>query len=175
MNIIEAIAVLDKAIPNPNIGLNKEIFEYISRTTPLINVDLLIKDEKNRTLLAWRDDKYAKQGWHIPGRIVRYRETLEDDVKMCAEIEIGVPVEFNPNPIKITEFFHPDYNVRGHFVSLLYKCDLPSSFIPLNKGLTSKSVGYLKWHNSCPKNIIGFHEAYRNIIDVKWGKWCIDQ
>jgi len=44
MNIHEAIKFLDKQIPNPSLGLPEEVFLFISRTTPIVNVDLLIKD-----------------------------------------------------------------------------------------------------------------------------------
>lgn len=76
MNIIDAIGILDKQAPNPSSGLPDELFFYISRVTPMVNVDLLIKDEDGRTLLSWRNDQYAGKGWHLPGGIVRFKETL---------------------------------------------------------------------------------------------------
>ena len=57
MNINNAIEFLDNKITNPKEGLPDEIFYYLSRITPLINVDLLIKDENGRTLLSWRNCK----------------------------------------------------------------------------------------------------------------------
>ena len=71
-----AIKFLENQIKNPSKGLPQEIFFFISRITPMINVDLLIKDEKGRTLLAWRDDEFYK-GWHIPGGIIRFKEKTE--------------------------------------------------------------------------------------------------
>ena len=56
----------------PETGLPEEIFMGVSKMTPITNVDLLIKDSKNRCLLAWRDDEYAGTGWHIPGGVIRY-------------------------------------------------------------------------------------------------------
>ncbi|MDD5746082.1 MAG: NUDIX hydrolase, partial [Candidatus Omnitrophica bacterium] len=67
MDIAQAIAVLNEKVTNPSAGLPQELFYYISSITPMINVDLLVKDEKGRTLLAWRDDRYSGRGWHIPG------------------------------------------------------------------------------------------------------------
>ena len=57
--VTDAVQILVDAVPDPNTGLPDEIFYYISRTTPFINVDLLIKDAQGRTLLAWRDDEHA--------------------------------------------------------------------------------------------------------------------
>ena len=42
---------------DPRDGLQDEIFHFIRRVTPLINVDLLIRCD-GRTLLAWREDEY---------------------------------------------------------------------------------------------------------------------
>src|SRR6185295_12919473 len=60
--------------------LPEDMFLLVSRLTPLVNVDLLIKDNQNRTLLTWRDDEYYGAGWHIPGGIIRFRETAADRV-----------------------------------------------------------------------------------------------
>tara|TARA_B100000315_G_scaffold124864_1_gene114809 strand:+ start:1006 stop:1503 length:498 start_codon:yes stop_codon:yes gene_type:complete len=160
MNIKDIIEILDKLVPNPTDGLPDEIFHYISRITPLVNVDLLVKDEKERTLLSWRDDKYTGTGWHIPGGIVRYKETLEARVKKVAITEIGVDINFDPMPISVNQFIHPKYETRSHFVSILYKCFLSSTFVPQNKGLSIKDSGYLKWQNVCPDNLIKSHEIY---------------
>lgn len=164
MNIADAIAVLDKYVPNPSAGLPDEVFSYISRTTPLINVDLLIKDENRRTLLSWRNDQYAGKGWHVPGGIVRFKETLETRVKKVAKTELGVDVSFDATPMALNQIINPEHEIRGHFISFLYKCTLPSVFIPENKGISPDDAGYLAWHNDCPDDLIKCHEIYRKYI-----------
>ncbi len=164
MDITDAIAVLDKQFPDPSAGLPDEIFYYISRTTPLVNVDLLIKDENERTLLSWRNDQYAGKGWHVPGGIVRFKETLETRVKKVAETEIGIDIRFNVVPIALNQLIHHGRNTRSHFISILYKGFLSGSFVPKNKGLSAEDKGYLMWHDSCPDNLIRFHEMYRKLI-----------
>lgn len=43
----------------------------------MVNVDLLIKNvSSNETLLTWREDEYYGPGWHVPGGIVRFKETI---------------------------------------------------------------------------------------------------
>jgi len=163
VNIHKAIEFLEKQIPNPSLGLPEEIFLFISRTTPLVNVDLLIKDENNRTLLSWRDDQYAGKGWHVPGGIVRFKEKLEERVQEVAKKEIGTAVKFDPIPLAINQMIC-ERDIRGHFVSILYKCFLSGKFIPKNKGLSNKDPGYLMWHDSCPTNLIKVHEIYRHYI-----------
>jgi ADP-ribose pyrophosphatase YjhB (NUDIX family) len=164
MNISQAIAFLEQQIPNPLEGLPDEIFYFISRTTPLVNVDLLIKDENGRTLLSWRSDKYAGQGWHIPGGIVRLKETLEARINKVADTEIGSAINFDPVPIALNQLIHRERDTRAHFISLLYKCYLNASFVPSNKGLALGDRGYLQWHDSCPKTLITYHEMYRSYL-----------
>jgi len=164
MNILDAIAILNKQVPNPSAGLPNDLFFYISRVTPLVNVDLLIKDEFGRTLLSWRNDEYAGRGWHLPGGVVRFRETLETRVKKVAETEIGTSVDFDPNPIAINQIINDEREIRGHFISILYKCSLSSAFVPENKGISNTDAGYLMWHDSCPDNLLKFHEIYRKFL-----------
>jgi colanic acid biosynthesis protein WcaH len=164
MNIADAIAILDKEVANPSAGLPDELFFFVSRVTPLVNVDLLIKDESGRTLLSWRDDRYAGKGWHLPGGIVRFRETLETRVRKVAESEIGRPVDFDPLPLAVNEIIHNEHKIRSHFVSILYRCSLPSAFIPGNKGLSEVDSGYLKWHAACPDNLLKWHTIYRKFL-----------
>ena len=92
MNINEAIEFLDGQISDPTLGLPLDVFLFISRISPLVNVDLLVQDERGRTLLAWRDDPYAGSGWHVPGGILRFQETIETRIRKVAETEIGTEV-----------------------------------------------------------------------------------
>lgn len=146
-------------------GLPGEVFCFISRITPLINVDLLIKDELRRTLLSWRDDQYSGTGWHLPGGVIRFKETMEARVKKVAESEIGVEVEFDPNPIAINQMINNEWDIRGHFISILYKCSLPSAFVlTKNNELEETDPGYLKWHKTCPENLLKFHNVYKKYL-----------
>ena len=164
MDILEAIHFLDKHTTNKTEGLPNEIFYFISRTTPMVNVDLLIKDESGRTLLSWRNDEYCNSGWHIPGGIVRYMETFEQRIQKTAERELGINVSFDPAPLSIKEILQPELKNRGHFISFLYKCFVPDNYIPDNDGKKSNTPGYLMWHDTCPENLIKVHERYRKFI-----------
>jgi ADP-ribose pyrophosphatase YjhB (NUDIX family) len=163
MNIAKAIAAFDKHVKNPSEGLSEELFLFVSRVTPMVNVDLLLKNENGSTLLAWRDDQDCGEGWHLPGGIVRFKEKLNTRILEVAKKEIGTKVEFEPNPIATNEIMLKQ-KTRGHFVSFLYKCHLPNNFTPGNRGLKETDAGYLKWHNSCPDNLLKAHEIYRRYI-----------
>jgi ADP-ribose pyrophosphatase YjhB (NUDIX family) len=156
----ETVEILERLIPDPRLGLPEDVFLFVSRLTPLVNVDLLIRDENGRALLSWRDDTYAGTGWHLPGGIIRYRESIESRIQKVIETEIGTKVEFDPTPIAINQIFCT-HETRGHFIAFLINCSLSGTFAPKNKGLTKTDAGYLMWHNSYPKNMIPVHEIYK--------------
>jgi colanic acid biosynthesis protein WcaH len=157
MNTTEAIRYLEKQIKNPTMGLPKDIFLFVSRITPLVNVDLLIKNERGHVLLSWRDDRYVGRGWHIPGGIVRSHERLEERIKRVSLMEIGVMVQFNPIPVEVNQVIYKK-KTRGHFISFLYECFLSEKIVIHNHGLRQTDNGYLRWHTVWPMNIIGVHK-----------------
>src|SRR5208282_4273918 len=127
MDIKRALITIDSLIKDPSNGLPEDIFFFASRITPLVNVDLLIRNERNQTLLTWRDDGYWKAGWHIPGGIIRYKETIAERIRATSKAELGAEVEFQANPRAINEIICPERRNRGHFIALLYQCSLVTS------------------------------------------------
>ena len=165
LTINEITDLLSSYIEDPTKGLPEEIFHFISRITPLVNVDLLIKNKQNQTLLTWRDDGYYPPSWHIPGGIIRYKETASDRIKAVALNELGTEVAFKAEPVAVNEVILPSREIRGHFISLLYECSLTA---PLDEGLEYKKEspkpGEWAWHAKCPDNLIPVHEMYRNYM-----------
>ena len=164
MELSKIIKKLESSVKNPSKGLPEELFLFVSRITPLINVDLLIKNEQNQTLLTWRDNGFWSPGWHVPGGIIRYKEKIAERVKAVAKNELGAEVEFNPAPLEINEVILTR-ETRGHFISLLYQCRLVTQ---PDENLRCKSnspkPNEWMWHSSCPANIIQVHEMYRKFI-----------
>jgi colanic acid biosynthesis protein WcaH len=58
----DALHILDELAGDPRGGLAEELFLFVSRVTPLVNVDLLIQDTGHRTLLTWRCDDHHGTG-----------------------------------------------------------------------------------------------------------------
>jgi len=166
MSLQDLILKIETFISNPSEGLPEEIFLFISKITPLINVDLLIKNDKNETLLTWREDKYYGPGWHVPGGIIRYKEPIKERIHKVALTELGAEVEFDPEPLCINEII-VERRERGHFISLLYKCKLlsPPTEKLKYKGFHKPKNGEWMWHRNSPENLIPVHEIYRKYID----------
>lgn len=139
------------AVGNPHDGLPDDVFAFVASVVPMVNVDLLIRDIHGRILLAWREDKFSGGVWHIPGGIVRFKETLMHRAEQVAMLEIGQQVHINSVPIAINEIIS-DHQERGHFISFLYECILTREL-----DISEKTVwepGDLKWFSYCPANFI---------------------
>ena len=146
---------------NPTKGLPEKVFLYASQITPLVNVDLLIKDEVHGTLLTWRDDHYYETGWHVPGGIIRFKETFSERIHAVAREELDISVVHNPVPIAINEVIHPTKAIRGHFISLLFSCRPTSPLTATLAAHTHPTKGQWQWHKTCPPNLIPVHNMYR--------------
>lgn len=165
MQVNKLIRLLESSIKDPKKGLPEELFLFASRITPIVNVDLLIKNKDGDTLLTWRDDGYWPAGWHIPGGIVRYKENFSDRINAVAKIELGTKVKFSRTPLAINEVIGPKMKNRGHFISFLFQCTLtspPDKNIRHNAG--APKSGEWAWHAKPPKNLIPIHKVYREFI-----------
>lgn len=165
MSLKKLIASLEQHVADPSQGLPEELFLFVSRITPLVNVDLLIKNDYDQTLLTWRDDGFFPAGWHVPGGIVRYKETLSERLKAVAANEIGSRIEFLPEPLQINEVIVPELINRGHAFSYLYRCRLtspPDSKLEYKEGIPQS--GEWAWHDGCPEDFMSVQSMYCKYI-----------
>jgi len=159
---------LEEKIKNPSKGLPEEIFLLISRLSPLINVDLLIMNKKKEILLTWRSkgEKFD-EGWHIPGGIIRFKDSIKNRLNYVAKKELNVQIKQNFRLVDIFEIKLKQKN-RSHFISLLYLCHLKSSLDNKNKFFGKKpKIGEWKWFKKSPKKLIYPHKVYKDYINKK--------
>ena len=153
-------------VADPRVGLPQELFYFVSSLTPMVNVDLLIKNKKGQTLLTWRADRFHGPAWHIPGGIIRFKEGIGDRLEKVAQSEVGCGVRFSRAPIDIRSLVNTERDVRGHFISLLYLCELQGEPNPTMRATGPKpSAGQWAWHDTAPNNLIKVHEVFRQFID----------
>ena len=159
-DLASLIAALEGAIGDPRRGLPEEVFRFVSRITPLSNVDLLIQDERRGTLLTWREDEFFGTGWHLPGGIVRYKETADERVRACAREELGVDVAFEAMPLAIAETIGA-HETRGHHIGLLFRCRLLTGPDPSRRaGDGRPAPGQWRWHPRCPADLLDTQRPY---------------
>ena len=155
----------------PEEGLGKELFLQVSSLVPIVNVDLLVYNDKGQFLLTWRDDPHCGTGWHIPGGCIRFKETCAARIDKVAEQELGIKqILFEKEPIKVFEIINHEHrdidnqNERGHFITLVYKCFTPEGFSIDNQKQNIGEVGYMKWFDHLPDDLLSIQSCYREII-----------
>ena len=160
----KSIENIKSYVEDPTNGLPEELFSYATTITPMINVDLLVKNEKGHVLMSWRDDM-CRTGWHIPGGIIRYKETFHDRIIKVGKNELHTDIIHDDGPCRINQIIL-DQDVRGHFISLLFKCYVPFDYDPDCTGLKENEAGYLKWIDSKPENFVtGQKDIYKDLWD----------
>jgi ADP-ribose pyrophosphatase YjhB (NUDIX family) len=165
VRLVALIRQLENHIDGKADWLPEELFLFVSRITPLVNVDLLIQDDTRRTVLTWRCDRFYGPGWHVPGGIIRYKETAADRIRIVAERELGATVQFEASPILVQESIDASRRDRGHFVSLLYKCRLASDLDQRRRYLRDAPLpNQWQWHDRCPDNLIHEQQPYARFM-----------
>lgn len=151
-------------------GLPTPVFRLVSQLTPMINVDLLIRDAAGRTLLTWRADDFYGPGWHVPGGIIRFKENIATRIAKVADTELGCAVESLPQPLTMREIMAPHREIRGHFISLLYLCTLKTQPSAILQSGDTPQNGQWRWHDNSPIDLIPQHEDYRPYITTAFSE-----
>ena len=162
--VTHSIATLESTLGDPRRGLPEDVFLFVSRIVPLINVDLLIQDDLGRTLLTWREDEFFGAGWHVPGGIIRYKEASADRIRACAREELGAEVSFEAVPLLVSETVRAHEN-RGHFISLLFRCQLMTPLMEARRASSNvPSSGEWRWHHGCPPDLLEAQRQYARFL-----------
>jgi colanic acid biosynthesis protein WcaH len=103
--------------------LEKELFSSIIENTPLISIDLIIKDSEGKILLGQRINKPAKNSWFVPGGRIYKDEKIEDAFKRITQDEIGKEFDISNSSFKgVYQHFYDDNvfndNFSTHYIVL---------------------------------------------------------
>ena len=99
--------------------LPQHLFDYVSSITPLVNVELVITGPSNFVLLSWRDDGLYGPGWHLPGGIIRHKESLLDRIQSVLLTECDIKTFTSLTFLQVNQVMNPSRDLRGHFISLV--------------------------------------------------------
>ena len=151
------LAALAEKIGDPAHGLPEDVFDFALQIVPMINVDLLVLDQQQRILLAWREDAFTR-GWHVPGGVIRRGERDSERIRQTALRELGVEVTATTSPVAIAQLF----GVRGHFISMVHLCT-PKGRLRLGSDLRP-AAGDLAWFSEMPSDTYASHGFYHDLL-----------
>jgi colanic acid biosynthesis protein WcaH len=75
--------------------LDDTTFKTVSASTPLISIDLVVKNTQCEYLLGYRNNRLAQRSWFFPGGQVLKDETMDDAFILLCMDELGVTLPGN--------------------------------------------------------------------------------
>ena len=103
--------------------LDKQIFEVVVKSSPLVSIDLIVKNE-DKVLLGKRVNNPAKGYFFSVGGRIFKNEKINDAMARIAQAELGVSLQSAPKFIGVFEHFYDDSDfnsVSTHYVNLAYE------------------------------------------------------
>lgn len=113
--------------------LNKEQFLEVIARTPLVSIDLVIRDTKNGILLGRRVNEPARGKWFVPGGRILKGENLDDAFERISKDEIGI--KHSRNEARLLGAFTHLYDtnvfledgISTHYIALAFELQLADS------------------------------------------------
>ena len=125
--------------------LNDTEFLRIIAATPLVSIDLILRNERDEVLLGQRLNKPAQGCWFVPGGRIGKNERVADALRRISQREIGVVIT-ETELLGVFDHIYPDNflgapDVNTHYVVLGLAAPL-STQVPL---VTDDQHGELRW------------------------------
>lgn len=111
--------------------LETEAFRTVVASTPLVSIDLLVRNQRGEVLLGQRLNRPAQGSWFVPGGRIYKNEGLDAAFERLTEAELGQAFSReDATLLGIFEHFYGD-SVFGdtpdtHYVVVAYELQLPS-------------------------------------------------
>ncbi|WP_411388128.1 GDP-mannose mannosyl hydrolase [Pseudomonas sp. MPB23] len=112
--------------------LDLPTFNTVVTSTPLVAIDLVVRNSRNEVLLGLRLNRPAYGYWFVPGGRIQKNERLDDAFRRIARDELGQPFErANARLLGVFEHFYDDsvfanagFGPDTHYVVLCYCLEL---------------------------------------------------
>lgn len=125
-----ALPILKRCIVTQRLSDNE--FLNIVEATPLISLDLVVRDAKQNVLLGYRENRPAQNFWFVPGGRVRKNERLDMAFGRLCQLELNLSfARSKAQFLGAYEHFYLD-NFAGaegsgtHYVVMAYEIQLAS-------------------------------------------------
>jgi colanic acid biosynthesis protein WcaH len=105
--------------------LEKETFKTVIASTPLVSIDLVVKNSLGQYLLGYRNNRPAQGMWFVPGGRIQKDETMDKAFLRLTKDELGQSIPRNDTAfIGPFEHFYQDCvfgsECTTHYVVLAY-------------------------------------------------------
>ncbi len=117
--------------------LPPEVLIDVIRYTPLVSIDLVVRDEDGRVLVGWRTNRPAQNLWFVPGGRICKDERIADAFRRISKNELGVALEQSQAWfLGVYEHFYADNFAERpgfgtHYIVLGYEVRLDSPLAAL--------------------------------------------
>ncbi len=111
--------------------LSDDDFLHVLRCTPLVSLDLVVRDAAGRVLVGWRSNAPARGSWFVPGGRIYKGETVARAFARITETELGRAVPLaSARMLGVYDHLYDDNalgadGVSTHYVVLAYALDAP--------------------------------------------------
>ncbi len=115
-------------------SLTREEFSQVVRLSPLVSIDLVVRDETRRMLLGLRENRPAQHCWFVPGGRIGKNERIEAAFRRISRMELGRELSAeNARFLGVFEHLYDDNfaSMPGfgtHYIVLAYAIDEPGGF-----------------------------------------------
>ena len=102
--------------------MNDQEFLHIVEATPLVSIDLILRNEHGEVLLGRRTNKPAQGMWFVPGGRIRKNERVNEALRRITLREVGVEIS-QAKLLGVFDHLYPDNflgapDVSTHYVVL---------------------------------------------------------
>ncbi|MEJ2801475.1 GDP-mannose mannosyl hydrolase [Comamonadaceae bacterium PP-2] len=80
---------MQKKINESIAALSRDDFKKVVAATPLVSIDLLVRDPQGRLLVGLRNNAPAQGFWFVPGGRIRRHESIDAAFSRLTKMELG--------------------------------------------------------------------------------------
>lgn len=143
------------------VRLPVHLFRSVVELTPLVSLDLVVRDPEGRILVGFRRNRPAQGFWFVPGGRVGKNETRADAFARLSEAELGSALAIaEARFLGVYEHLYPD-NFTGdpafgtHYVVLAYQIEADPALLQLPHGDQHDSY---RWMSE--EELLGRHDVH---------------
>jgi len=130
--------------------LSKDTFQTVISSTPLISIDLIIRNSQGEYLLGYRNNKPAQGYWFVPGGRILKGEYKRDAFARLVQNELGIALDItNAKFLGVFEHFYDDCifddAISTHYVVLGYEINLDINLTELPQDQHSEYKWFSKY------------------------------